>query len=150
MAALPTPVKLHIVTALACFDSPAQVAASVKEQFGLVLSRQRIEAWHPERVAGAKLDAKWCDIFKGTRRRFLAELDNIPIAHRSYRLRRLGRLLECAEGMGNLALSNQVLEQAAKEAGDFYVRRRSSAELPANDGQHSPGRPEYVLVAPQK
>lgn len=123
MAALPTAVKLHIVTALACFGSPSQVVASVKEQFGLELSRQRIEAWHPERVAGAKLDAKWRDLFEDTRKRLLAELDNIPLAHRSYRLRQLGRILERAEEMGNISLSNKALELAAKEVGDFYVRR---------------------------
>lgn len=123
MAALPTAVKLHIVTALACFESPSQVVASVKEQFGLELSRQRIEAWHPERVAGAKLDAKWRDLFEDTRKRLLAELDNIPIALRSYRLRQLGRILGRAEEMGNISLSNRALELAAKEVGDFYVRR---------------------------
>jgi hypothetical protein len=128
MAALPTAVKLHIITALACFESPAKVATSVKEQFGLVLSRQRIEAWHPERVAGAKLDAKWRDIFEATRRLFLAELDNIPIAHRSYRLRQLGRNLERAEDMGNLTLANQVLEQAAKEVGGFYMRKGNAKQ----------------------
>ncbi|WP_116745448.1 DUF2280 domain-containing protein [Janthinobacterium sp. 78] len=33
MATLPTSVKLHIVTVLACFDSPAQVDRSVKERY---------------------------------------------------------------------------------------------------------------------
>lgn len=126
MAALPTAVKLHIITALACFESPTQVATSVQAQFGLALSRQRIEAWHPERVAGAKLDTEWRAIFADARKRFLDELDNIPIAHRSYRLRQLGRILERAEEAGNIQLSNQVLEQAAKEVGDVYVKRRRS------------------------
>lgn len=124
MAALPTAVKLHINTALACFESPTQVATSVKAQFGLVLSRQRIEAWHPERVAGAHLDAKWRDLFDNTRKRLLAELDNIPLAHRAYRLRQLGRNLERAEQIGNIPLANQVLEQAAREVGDVYMNRR--------------------------
>ncbi len=125
MATLSTPVKLHIVTALACFDSPTQVAASVKERFGLVLSRQRIEAWHPERAAGARLDAKWRAVFDVTRARLLAELDGIPLAHRAYRLRRLGRLALQAETMGNVALAARIIEQAAREAGDLYVTRQA-------------------------
>lgn len=80
-------------------------------------------AWHPERVAGAKLDATSQDISEVTRKRFLAELDNIPIAQRSYRLRQLGRILERAEEMGNISLSNPAVKLAAKEVGDFYVRR---------------------------
>lgn len=78
MTALPTAVILHIVIELACFDTPAQVAATVKEKFGLTVSRQRIEAYHPERQAGAKLSIKWRTIFYDTRARLLAELDDIP------------------------------------------------------------------------
>jgi hypothetical protein len=147
MAALPTAVKLHIITALACFESPTQVVTSVKEQFGLVLSRQRIEAWHPERVAGTHLDAKWRDIFEDTRKRLLAELDNIPIAHRSYRLRQLGRNLERAEDMRNLTLVLQVLEQAAKEMGDVYVNRRSAGPRGLETVEADmPSASEYTLV----
>jgi hypothetical protein len=117
MATLPTAAKLHILTALACFDSPAEVAESVKEKFGLVLSRQCIEAHNPERHAGAKLDAKWRSLFYETRARLLAELDNIAIAHRPYRLRALGRLALQAEDMGNLPLAARIIEQAAREVG---------------------------------
>lgn len=127
MAALPTAVKLHIVTALACFDSPAQVAASVKDRFGVVLSRQRIEAWHPERAAGARLDAKWRAVFDATRAGLLAELDDIPLAHRAYRLRGLGRLALQAETMGNLPLAARIIEQAAKDAGGQYVTRQAAS-----------------------
>jgi hypothetical protein len=114
---------MHILTGLACFETPTQVAAAVKEKFGLVLSRQCIEAWHPERAAGARLDAKWRDIFYTTRRGLLAELDNIPIACQAYRLRRLERVLELAESMGNIALAVSVIEQAAKEVGGVYRKR---------------------------
>lgn len=122
MATLPTAVKMHILTALACFDSPTQVAASVKQQFGLELSRQRIEAWHPERVAGARLDAAWREVFYATRARLAVELDDIPIAHKSYRLRQLDRMATRSEEMGNLGLAVQLIEQAAKEAGGMYER----------------------------
>jgi hypothetical protein len=124
MAALPTAVKLHILTALACFESPTQVAASVKQQFGLELSRQRIEAWHPERAAGARLDATWRDIFYTTRKRLAAELEDIPIACQAYRLRQLDRMAGQAEHMGNLQLAVRLYEQAAKEVGGVYEQAR--------------------------
>jgi len=34
MASFPAAVKLHILIALACFDTPTQVLGSVKEIFG--------------------------------------------------------------------------------------------------------------------
>jgi hypothetical protein len=117
MANIPTAVAIHILQGLACFDTPEQVAASVKVNFGLVLTRQRIEAWHPERRAGAKLGKRWRELFYETRARLLAELDNIPIACRSYRLKVLDRVAHQAEAMGNLPLAMQVLEQAAREVG---------------------------------
>ena len=117
MANIPTAVAIHILQGLACFDTPEQVAASVKVKFGLVLTRQRIEAWHPERRAGAKLGAHWREMFYETRAKLLAEVENIPIACRSYRLKVLQRVAEHAEAMGNLPLAMQVLEQAAREVG---------------------------------
>ena len=115
MTALPTAVILHIVIELACFDTPAQVATTVKQRFGLALSRQRIEAYHPERRAGAKLSPKWRAMFYDTRARLLAQLDDIPIACQAYRLRVLERVAAQAEGMGNLLLAARIIEQAAKE-----------------------------------
>lgn len=117
MANIPTAVAIHILQGLACFDTPEQVAASVKVNFGLVLSRQRIEAWHPERRAGAQLGKHWRAMFYETRAKLLAELDDIPIACRSYRLKVLQRVAEKAEAAGNLPLAMQVLEQAAREVG---------------------------------
>jgi hypothetical protein len=131
MAALPTAVKLHIVTALACFESPAKVAISVKANFGLIISRQRIEAWNPERCAGAKLDSTWRSIFYDTRKRLLVELEDIPIFHRSYRLRGLERMAHQAENMGNVGLAAELIVQAAKEMGGFYVASRTRSSVTA-------------------
>jgi hypothetical protein len=118
MTTLPGHVCAHIVAALACYDTPEQVAASVKQQFGLALSRQRIEAWHPERRAGAKLGKRWRELFYETRGKLLAELDDIPIACQAYRLRVLDRVAARAEEMGNLQLALKILRQAAEEMGE--------------------------------
>ena len=131
MTALPTAVILHIVIELACFDTPAQVATTVKQRFGLAVSRQRIEAYHPERQAGAKLSPKWRAMFYDTRARLLAQLDDIPIACQAYRLRGLGRLATQAETMGNLPLAARIIEQAAREVGDVYLSRNSGQKQPA-------------------
>lgn len=124
MTALPGHVCAHIVTALACFDTPEQVAAAVKVKFGLSLTRQRIEAWHPERRAGARLGKHWRAMFYETRARLLAELDDIPIACQSYRLRQIERMLEQAERANNLMLALQLIEQAAREVGGMYEHRK--------------------------
>jgi len=58
----------------------------------------------------------------------------VPIANRIFRLRVLGRLAEKAERMQNMAMDLQVMEQAAKEVGDAYVRRaRGGSDAPVPD-----------------
>ncbi|WP_122432114.1 DUF2280 domain-containing protein [Pseudomonas viridiflava] len=128
MAALKHEVKSFIVQALACFDTPSQVVEQVKQEFSIEISRQQCESHDPTKRAGVNLAARWVTLFHDTRKRFREDTAEIPIANRAYRLRALGRIVEKAEGMRNLALALQVLEQAAKESGDMYVNRHRKDE----------------------
>jgi len=148
MAALNNEVKSFIVQALACFDTPSQVAASVKEEFGIEVSRQQCEQHDPTKRAGKDLAKRWVTLFHDTRKRFREDTAEIPIANRSYRLRMLGRLVEKAESSRNARLALQVLEQAAKECGDVYVNRQTKAE--ADQGDTTPTRVEVEIVDARK
>ncbi|TWC11448.1 hypothetical protein FBY06_14437 [Pseudomonas sp. SJZ085] len=128
MAALNNEVKGFIVQALACFDTPSQVAAAVREEFGIEVSRQQCEAQDPTKRAGRDLAKKWVALFHDTRKRFREETAEIPIANRAYRLRAMNRFVERAESMKNIGLAMQILEQAAKEVGDIYVNRQRKEE----------------------
>lgn len=130
MAALSNEVKAFIVQALACFDTPSQVAAAVREEFGLEVTRQKCEAHDPTKRAGRDLAKRWVTLFEDTRKRFREETADIPIANRAYRLRALARMAEKVEGMRNYGLALQILEQAAKEVGDVYVNRQTKNENP--------------------
>ncbi|MDU9086924.1 DUF2280 domain-containing protein, partial [Klebsiella pneumoniae] len=76
---------------------------------------------------------KWVDLFNRTRDRFLNEISDIPIANKAYRLRVLQRMSTTAEGMKNLGMTAQLLEQAAKEVGDAYSNKQK-VELTGKDG----------------
>ena len=146
MAVLKNEVKSFIVQALACFDTPSQVVEAVKNEYGVVVSRQQVETHDPAKSAGKGLAVKWATLFHDTRKRFREETAEIPIANRAYRLRGLGRMAEKAENMRNLALTAQLYEQAAKEVGDVYVNRRLEPEKPLGsqaDLQHAVA--EYTL-----
>ena len=146
MATLSNEVKAFIVQALACFDTPSQVSAAVREEFGIEVTRQKCEAHDPTKRAGRDLAKRWVTLFEDTRKRFREETAEIPIANRAYRLRTLGRMAEKAENMKNMALTAQLLEQAAKEVGDVYVNRRLEPEKPLGsqaDQQHAVA--EYKL-----
>jgi hypothetical protein len=128
MATLSNDVKAFIVQALACFDTPSQVATAVKEEFGIEVTRQQCESHDPTKYAGRDLAKRWRVLFEDTRKRFREETADIPIANRAFRLRALGRMAEKAEGMRNMGLTAQLLEQAAKECGDMYVNRQKKAD----------------------
>ena len=129
MAALKNEVKSFIVQALACFDTPSQVVEAVKNEYGVVVSRQQVETHDPTKSAGKGLAVKWATLFHDTRKRFREETAEIPIANRAFRLRAMNRFVEKAETMKNIGLAMQILEQAAKETGDIYVNRARKEEV---------------------
>lgn len=124
MAALPENVKLRIVQALACFDTPSQASKAIKAEFGLDVSPQQCEAYDPNKRSGNRLSEKYRLIFAETRKTFLEDTSLIGVSHRAVRLRTLQRLVEKAESQGNISMVAQLLEQVAKETGDSYTNRQ--------------------------
>ncbi len=134
MPALSPEVKTFIVQQLACFDTPSQVVEAVKGEFGQTVSRQVVEGHDPNKRAGQKLAKRWVDLFNDTRERFKAETADIPIANKAVRLRALNRMANKAEGMKNMALAAQLIEQAAKETGGAYTNRQQVEHSGPNGG----------------
>ncbi|HIE8623015.1 TPA: DUF2280 domain-containing protein [Klebsiella variicola subsp. variicola] len=133
MAALKPEIKAFIVQSVACFDTPSQVVESVLKEFGVQITRQQVEQNDPTKISGKGMAQKWVDLFNRTRDRFLNEISDIPIANKAYRLRVLQRMSTTAEGMKNLGMTAQLLEQAAKEVGDAYSNKQK-VELTGKDG----------------
>jgi hypothetical protein len=131
MAALKEPVKLALVHALACYDTPSQAVDMVKQEYGLSISRQQASAYDPTKASGKNMSKKLVAVFHATREAFLADVSTIPIAQQSYRLRVLQRALNKVEQQGNTAMIATLLEQAAKESGGAFTNRR---ELTGKDG----------------
>jgi hypothetical protein len=134
MAALKPDVKAFIVQALACFDTPSIVVEAVQKEFGIKITPQQVESHDPTKVSGRGLAQKWVDMFNATRERFQNEISDIPIANKAYRLRVLDRMATRAEGMKNLALTAELIEQAAKECGDAYTNKHKFEHSGPNGG----------------
>lgn len=139
MAVLQNEVKAFIVQALACFDTPSQVAELVQKEFGLTITRQQVESHDPTKTSGKCLAKRWVTLFEDTRKRFRDDTADIPIANRAFRLRALGRMAERAENMKNIALAAQLLEQAAKETGGTYTNKQQ-VDLSSTDGTMTPAK----------
>jgi hypothetical protein len=116
--------KRFIVAGLACFDSPSEVVAEVKKEFGLELSRQRVQGYDPTKVQGRGLSEHLKTLFHFTRQEYLANEAEIGIANKVHRLRMLERIASKATERGNVMVALQALEQAAKEVGGAFTNRR--------------------------
>jgi hypothetical protein len=144
MAALTTEVKAFIVQGLACFDTPSQVAQAVKQEFGIDITRQQVAQHDPTKVAGINIATKWKTMFEEVRNRFREETSDIPIANKAYRLRALDRMAAKAEGIKNMALAAQLMEQAAKEMGGAYTNRQQVDHTNSDGSMNTPTRIEIV------
>lgn len=136
-------VRMYIIQALAAFDTPSMVADAVKEEFGVSITRQAVHAYDPTKAAGKDLGERWRKLFEESRKAFLDNVTDIPIANKAMRLRTLQRMAVKAEGMKNLALAARLHEQAAKEMGNAFTNK---VDLQSTDGTMSPKEPTYKLV----
>jgi hypothetical protein len=117
MAALPEEVKEFVVERLACYESPQRIADAVKEEFGIVIPRQQVVGYDPEKACKTK---KWIDLHATVRQAFLDGKLSTAIERRGWRLRMIERMALRAEKSKNYKLAAELLEQAAKEEGGAY------------------------------
>ncbi|RTL63697.1 MAG: DUF2280 domain-containing protein [Hyphomicrobiales bacterium] len=122
--------RKRIVCDLAAFATPSEVADLVRQEAGVDVSRQSIEAYDPTTRAGRNLTTKWRVLFEEARAAFLRETSSIGISHRAVRLRRLEALYRAAADKGDLVVAAELLEQAAREVGDCFKGRRHIPAAP--------------------
>ena len=94
MATLKEPVKIFIVQALACRDTPQEVAEAVKQEFKIELDRRQCASYDPTKPAGQNLSKKFVQLFNETCEKFDAGLIDIPIANKHFRLKQYQKQLE--------------------------------------------------------
>ncbi|MEN4981569.1 DUF2280 domain-containing protein [Acinetobacter modestus] len=121
MAALKEPVKIFIVQALACRDTPQQVVDHVKQEFDLVINRSQCQSYDPTKYSGRNLSEKFVTLFNETREKFDDGLIDIPIANKHYRMRQYDKLLNKAK---NIPMALRIMEQAAKDSGGLFTNRK--------------------------
>lgn len=130
MATLKEPVKIFIVQALACRDTPQEVAEAVKQEFKIELDRRQCASYDPTKPAGQNLSKKFVHLFEETRKKFDAGLIDIPIANKHFRLKQYQKQLE--RNAKNTVMSLKILEQAAKDVGGQFTNRQ---EITGKDGK---------------
>lgn len=130
MAALKEPVKIFIVQALACRDTPQEVAEQVLQEFRVKVDRKQCQSYDPTKAAGKNLSKKFIELFNKTRADFDAGLIDIPIAQKYYRLKQYQKHLE--KNARNTVMSLNIMKQAAQDLGGQFTNRQ---EITGKDGK---------------
>ena len=113
-------VRAFIVRGLARYETPTQVAASVKANFDIEITRRQVFAYDP---AGSRPPAqRWIDLHAATRAKFMQATAEIGVAQKVVRLRMLDRFAHRADEQNYTERAARFLAQAAKECGGFYER----------------------------
>lgn len=123
MPVLNDAVKSYIVRSLACYNTPQEVANLVKDEFGLEVDRGQIAKYDPSKPSGDSLGKKFKDIFEQTRKKFLEDVSQIPLANPAVRIAELAKMTVEARGRKNNVLAAQHMEQIAKEVGGAYTNK---------------------------
>lgn len=122
MARLSELEKQEIVRLLARHVSVPDVVATMREQLGVKIDRFQVRSYDPTKAryeGGERLRA----IFAAEREKYEQSIEDVPIAHKAFRLGQLQRMLFRAQASGNLVLACKILEQAAKEVGGVLTNR---------------------------
>lgn len=147
MPKLTDDIKLMIVTELAQFRRPADVARMISEETGVIVDRFQVRTYDPTKAAYAGGE-KWREIFDQVRSRYLGSIESVPIAHKAYRLNVLQQICDNARDRGNFVLAAATLEQAAKEVGNSLTNERSiRMGLPANPFSGTTPEERRAMVA---
>ena len=128
MAALKEPVKIFIVQSLACFETPQQVADTVKQEFKIEISRQQVALYDPTKYVGRNLSKKLAELFHQTREEFRKNVEDIPLANKAFRLRELQKMYD--DWGRNKVMRQNILKQAFQET-DGRVTKQ---EITGKDG----------------
>lgn len=118
--------KAFIVRCYARFMSVSEVVAEFRDHFGMELKPNHASCYNPDTRAAAELSEKWRTLYDEERKRFLADVDHIPIANGAYRLSVLNTMIRNLKSVPkpNVPLIASLLEQAAKEVGGIFTNRR--------------------------
>jgi len=122
--------KAWIVVAFACYQRNWEVCRDFEVEFGSKIDKRQVGGYScvgikDEKEAKAKKLGKWWPLHKKARERFDNDVMDVPIAQKSYRLRKLDEMFEEAYRKRNIGFASKLLEQAAKETGGLFSSHRT-------------------------
>lgn len=132
--------KREIVMRLARFEAIGEIVADFRHR-GLELHHKQVGAYDPSRAYFEAGD--WArELFNATRKTYVEDASDVPIANRAFRLKELQAMFLKAKQARNWKLAAVLIEQASKEASGAYTNTR----VAINDSR----RPRPADLSPEE
>ena len=155
--------KTFVVKRLATYDTPTAIVRDLKALFGVEITLQAVDHYHPHKAAEKRLAPCWQELFWETRKAFIAACAEVGTMEQMVRVQLREDMVLMARDAGHYRIANELLDSIAKEAGKMFVNRPMlalAAAAPApvpqaariiyeyDDGikEISPGEPGAPLV----
>lgn len=113
---IPENVKERIVELFATFHTHRQVAEIILEDYHIVINRNTLAIYDPERVA-CQLGKRLRRYYAEVRERYANSAKEVAMAHQAHRLRKLEDIADLAIRAKDFSSAIKALEVAAKEVG---------------------------------
>lgn len=123
MAVLKDNQKTWIVTKLAHFVSPGELAVAFKEEFGADIQIHQIVTYDPTRAKFAG-GARWKTLFDAMREDYLKNVDAVPGSHQAFRMNMLQQMAADAFKRKNYGQAQSILKQMAEEVGGVLTNQK--------------------------
>jgi hypothetical protein len=137
--------KVYVVKRLATYDTPTAITRDLKALFGVDISVQAVDQYHPERASSDNLAPCWKELFWATRKAFIAACAEAGTMEQMVRVRLREDMALMARDAGHYRVANELLDSIAREAGKMFVSRHTLelAAAPAPMGLSSRIEYEY-------
>ena len=128
MAVLTNDQKKFIMVRQAMYDRNGEIIKAFEVEFDIKLDKTQINSYmmtdDGKPRHGRNIAKELVKLHNETRKAYLEEMNAIPIANRSHRLKELNELYYAAKDSDDLEQATKILETAAKEVGDAFTNRQ--------------------------
>jgi hypothetical protein len=116
--------KAYVIKRHAASHTAKSITHGLKAEFGITLSRDAVNFYHPVRRPRAGLAQRWKDLFAKEREAHIARMAHVGVTDKPARIRRRVAMMHRQWAAGRHALANEILDSVAMEIGDTFGRKR--------------------------
>jgi hypothetical protein len=132
--------RIYVVRRLAAYDKPRAIARDLAREYGVTVSHQLVEGYHPGRVAGRRLAPRWKKLFAQERKAFLESLAETGAMYQAVRVGWREGIAHDAWDAGQFKAASDVLDAIAKDIGEAFDHRKKREHF----GRHATPAPATI------